>query len=363
MIEAARTIVACFTASLVCSATLHAQRPAEPVAQNTDRIVRTDTAMRVVLLLPTEQPLLRRAANTVRDGIRSAANKSGVAIEFRDCGYGVDQVVQAYRRCVTENVQAVIGPLGRSDVSVLVAAETKLDVLRPTLMLSPLGSTPPNGFYVLAPELESEAETIAKQSLEDACRKPVLIETTGAMATRISVAITAYYRSGGVSTPLAQFELGARDRWQRITDSWRRDGVDCVLFAGSSATLAELRPFLRNLTTYITSASYENELDRLMDWTGVRVADAPFILDVLRADFANVAPVETLSPTLARLFALGVDAARISFQAMDPTTANRFTPPERFDGAIGQLRMKDGQYQRTPSVGEFRGRIPVALGL
>jgi outer membrane PBP1 activator LpoA protein len=373
----------------VCATTSVAQTRGDAdaeVRRSADAEVRRSApaqGKRIVLLLPTEQNLLRRAAQTVRDGVRAVAAKTGTAIELRDCAYGADAVVQAYSRCVNDETDAVIGPLGRSEVAALVNA--KLPLAKPTLLLSPIGATPPNGFYVLAPDLESEAEAIAKQSLDDACRKPILIGAQGATATRIAVAIVAHYRSGGVATPLAQHELSARDRWQRIAEGWRRDGVDCAFFAGGGATLYELRPFLRGITIYITSASYEVELDRLVDWTGVRIADAPFVLDSTRSEFANFASAEPLSPTLARLYALGVDAARITFEAAlasraaEPVNAQRavrdprenptdsaqdsgFRPTETFDGAIGQLRLRDGQYIRTPAIGEFRGRVPNALG-
>lgn len=346
----------------------------------------TTTARQWVLLLPTDQPLLRRAALAVRDGARAALNASGAAVELRDCTYGNDGVVLAYQRCVGEDVDAVIGPLGRSDVGALVASAAKLSVARPTLMLSPLGAAPPPAFYVLAPELESEAQAIARQSLEDACRKPILVESGGATATRISVEITGYFKSGGVSTPLMHHTLGPRERWHQLADSWRKSGVDCVLYAGSGASFGELRPFLRNITAYITSASYEAPLDRLVDWSGVRIADVPFLLDPSRADFAAVAAGEPISPTLSRLFALGVDAARLTMLASEalplqeqalPIASTReseklvqrgkrapdFAAPSQFDGAIGRLQLRDGHYQRTPLMGEFRGRAPLAIGL
>jgi outer membrane PBP1 activator LpoA protein len=172
----------------------------------------------VALLLPTEQPLLRRAAQMVRDGVRAVAAKAGDVVELRDCPYGgggsggtggrsdststaADAIALAYLRCAESGVDAIIGPLGRNDVAALAA--TKLPITRPTLLLSPSGAAPPDNFFVLAPDLESEAEAIARQSLEDACRKPMLIGTLGATSTRISVAIVAHYRSGGVATPLA----------------------------------------------------------------------------------------------------------------------------------------------------------------
>lgn len=368
---------------LAMSAPVDAERQADTGSAMAARP--SSSVRKFVLLLPTEQPLLRRAAIAVRDGVRAALAKSGVAIELRDCGYGPDGVVGAYRRCVVDDIDAVIGPLGRSDVSALATAETTLPISRPTLMLSPLGAMPPRDFYVLAPELESEAEAIARQSLEDACRKPLLVEASGAIATRVSVAVTAYFKSGGVGTPLVRHELGSRERWHSVAETWRRSGVDCVIFAGSGVSFGELRPFLRNITSYITSASYETELDRIADWTGVRIADMPFLLDPSRSNFAAVAPGESVSPTLTRLFALGVDAARIALQASEadstdagghtmpvvsePGGANHrgvraqsFAAPAQFDGAIGRLQLRDGQYQRSPAIGEFRGRAPVALG-
>jgi uncharacterized protein len=377
--RASRASMLVATAIAVCAAAVSSAQPRSETRETAAvRAASGTTAQRIVLLLPSEQATLRRAALAVRDGVRAVAAKAGATIELRDCAYATD-VAAAYQRCVNDDIDAVIGPLGRSEVAALVAAHAKLTFAKPTVMLSPTGATPPKDFYVLAPDLESEADAIAKQSLEDACRKPMLIEMPGQIYSRVAVAILGYYKGGGVSTPLLQQELGARELWQRRADGWRREGIDCVLFAGSGNMIYELRPYLRNITIYITSTSYEAELDRTVDWTGVRIADSPLLLDAQRIDFASVAPNDTIPPTLARLFALGVDAARIAFTAFgadepprDATALARsgdearkdkaFRPAERVDGAIGKLQLRDGQYLRTPAIGEFRGRIPSIIG-
>lgn len=278
---------------------------------------------------------------------------------MRQCGYGSEGVVAAYSRCVDDKIDWVIGPLGRSDVATLALA--KISLLRPTLLLSPLGTVPPQPMAVLAPELEVEGEAIAQQALEDACRFPLLVEASGAMASRVSIAILSYWRDRRVATPLTQKSLGARDSWQRNAERWRRDNVDCVLFAGGGSALAELRPYLRGMTIYVTSASFESALERTADWTGVRIGDAPWVIDADRAEFAPYlpyAPVDASvqSPTLARLYALGVDAARLTI------AAGRDALPASFDGAIGQLTLKDAQYRRQPMIGEFRERALVKVG-
>lgn len=309
--------------------------------------------LRVVLLLPLESALLRRAASSVRDGANAVLATRKADVSVRECNYSGDGVVAAYERCVDDKVDWVIGPLGRSDVATLALA--KVASLRPTLMLSPLGTVPPSPMTVLSPDLESEGETIAQQAVEDACRRPMLVEASGALANRVGVSILGFWR-GRVATPLLQSTLGARESWRRLADGWRRDNVDCVLFAGGAAALSELRPHLRNVTIYVTSASYETPLERTVDWTGVRIADSPWLVDAERAEFAAYLPGETLPPTLARLYALGVDAARLTI------AGGRDSLPPTFDGAIGLLTLKDGQYRRQPMVGEFRERNLVKVG-
>ncbi len=309
--------------------------------------------LRIVILLPLDNPQLRRAASVVRDGIAAvlATRKSGISVA--ECAYGVDGVVQAYVRCVTADTDWVVGPLGRSDVAALALA--KLEMPKPTLMLSPLGSVPPQPMAVLSPDIESEAEAIAQQAADDACRKPILIESAGAMSSRVSVAITTYWRERSV-TPLPAVSLPNRNGWRRAADQWRNDNVDCVLFAGSGAVLTELRPYLRSIAVYVTSASFESTLDPTIDWTGIRIADSPWIVDGERGEFAQYLPAVALSPTLARLYALGIDAARLVI------AAGRDALPVSFDGAIGYLSLKDAQYRRQPIIGEFRERTLVKVG-
>ena len=310
-------------------------------------------ALQVVVLLPLDNPQLRRAASVVRDGISAvfATRKSEITVV--ECAYGVDGVVQAYVRCVTPDIDWVIGPLGRTDVTALALA--KLQAPKPTLMLSPLGTVPPQPMSVLSPDLESEAEAIAQQASDDACRKPVLAEAAGAMSSRVSVAITTYWRERSV-TPLPTISLPNRDSWRRAAEKWRSDNVDCVLFTGGGAVLTELRPYLRSMAVYVTSASFEAALDRTQDWTGIRIADSPWLVDADRPEFVPYAPTAALSPTLARLYALGLDAARLVI------AAGRDPLPVSFDGAIGQLTLKDAQYRRQPIIGEFRERTLVKVG-
>lgn len=327
---------------------------AQPVASPNNP---ASQALRVVLLLPLENSQLRRAAMSVKDGASAVFATQKADVTVRECAYGNDGVVAAYQRCVDENVDWVVGPLGRTDVATLALA--KLALLRPTLLLSPLGTIPPPPMVVLAPELEAEGEAIAQQAVEDACRAPLLVESSGALsslASRVGISILSYWRDHKVATPLRQKSLGPRESWRRDAERWRRDNVDCVLFAGAAAQLSELRPFLRGMAIYVTSVSYESALERTADWTGVRISDAPWLIDSNRADFAPYAAMESLSPTLARLYALGVDAARVV------VSAGRDGLPPTLDGAIGQLTLKDSQYRRQPMIGEFRERGLVKVG-
>ena len=309
--------------------------------------------LRVVVLLPLDNAQLRRAASVVRDGIGAVFATRKAEINVVECAYGVDGVVQAYVRCVTPDTDWVIGPLGRTDVTALALA--KLQSPKPTLMLSPLGTVPPQPMAVLSPDLESEAEAIAQQAADDACRKPVLAEAAGTMSSRVSVAITTYWRERSV-TPLPTISLPNRDGWRRAAERWRNENVDCVLFTGGGAVLTELRPYLRSMAVYVTSASFETALDRTVDWTGIRIADSPWLVDAERAEFLQYTPSAALSPTLSRLYALGLDAARLVI------AAGRDPLPVSFEGAIGQLTLKDAQYRRQPVIGEFRERALVKVG-
>lgn len=320
------------------------------LAQASDSTAQT---LRVVVLLPLDNTQLRRAASVVRDGVSAVFAQRKTEINVVECAYGVDGVVQAYSRCVTPDTDWVIGPLGRTDVTALALA--KLQAPKPTLMLSPLGTVPPEPMTVLSPDLESEAEAIAQQASDDACRKPVMVESAGMMSSRVSMAISTYWRERSV-TPLPTISLPNRDGWRRAAEKWRNDNVDCVLFTAGGAVLNELRPYLRSMAVYVTSASFETALDRTVDWTGIRIADAPWIVDSERAEFAPYAPIAALSPTLARLYALGLDAARLVI------AAGRDPLPVSFDGAIGQLTLKDAQYRRQPIIGEFRERTLVKVG-
>lgn len=354
--------------ALACTATAFAQTratavsaavmPAAPsVGSDVPRPANTgpsSVGVRIGVLLPMDDPLLGRAAQAVRQGIQQALRVADGAVEWVDCAYGGRLgVAAAYDKCAESDVRWIIGPLGRSDVATLLAASPERP--RPTLLLSPLGAPPPKPFLTLSPDLESEAETIAQRAIADGCRGTLLLEASGPIATRVAVAVAAWWREASAQ-PLRSVAVPPRAQWQRSASEWRAEGVDCVIFAGGARTLSELRPFLRGMAVYVTTASYEVELERVVDWTGVRIADAPFVVDSESREWERYTPADVASPTLLRLHALGVDAARLAL------AAGGADAPERLEGAIGRLELRDRQYRRTPAVGEFRERRLVRLG-
>jgi Putative lipoprotein len=328
-----------------------AQTAASPTGQ-------AAVARKIALLLPSDDPQLRRAAAAVREGVHTVLRGQAGRIELKECAYrGPDQVATVYAQCVDDTIDWVIGPLGRADVSALVTALASASgkSRKPTLLLAALPFLPPHRFFTLAPDLESEAEAIARRVVEDACRAPLLLEASGASAARVSVAVTSWWREHS-ALELRALALPPRVTWARSSESWREQAHDCLIFAGPGSTLAELRPYLRGMRIYLTSATYEHELDRLLDWTGVRIADAAMLIEPEEWSLLAPAGLAASSPTLVRLHALGVDAAMLALAAQADT------PPGEFNGALGRLKLKHGQYQRLPPIGEFRERRLVRAG-
>ena len=312
-----------------------------------------DGPLRIGLLLPMGDPLLARAARAVREGVRSGVRARSERIELVECIYGGEARVEgAYQLCVEQNVAWVIGPLGRNDVAALVAARPRQ--ARPTLLLSPLATIPPAGFVTLAPDLESEAEAIARRVQQDGCRSPLLLEAGGAIAARVAATVNVWWQ-GSSALPLRSSSVPARRDLQRVVEQWRLQGVDCLIFAGSHQVLSELRPYLRGMAIYVTTATYDAELDRIVDWTGIRIADAPLVIDTRSGEWDAFVPPAGTAPPVMRLHALGVDAARLVL------AADGMVLPQSFQGAIGHLDLRDRQYRRTPALGEFRERTLVPL--
>ncbi len=315
-------------------------------------------ARKIALLLPSEDPQLRCAVAVVREGVQAVMRGQAGRVELKECPYrGNDQVAAAYALCIDGTIDWVIGPLGRADVAALVTAHASASASarKPTLLLAPLPFMPPHRYFTLAPDLESEAEAIAQRVTEDACRAQLLLEASGASATRVSAAVMLWWRERS-ALELRSLALPPRTAWARSGEAWREQAHDCLIFAGPASTLAELRPYLRGMRIYVTSASYEHELDRVLDWTGVRIADAAMLIDP--EEWAPLAPSgpTAASPTLQRLYALGVDAAMLALAAEGDR------PPSALLGAMGRLQLKDGQYRRQPPIGEFRERRLVRAG-
>ena len=189
---------------------------------------------------------------------------------------------------------------------------------------------------MLAPDLESEAEAITQQAGEDAAANRWWWKPPARSPTGLRWRCT---RRGASAMPLpsSRPDWVVAESWRRAADGWRQGHVDCVLFAGGGAVLTELRPLFAQYRVYATSAAYETSLERTVDWTGVRIADAPWLIDAERAEFAGFAPAPaqtgTPTPPLFRRHWRGsmpsVDAARLAL------VAGREALPTAFDGAIG----------------------------
>jgi hypothetical protein len=130
---------------------------------------------------------------------------------------------------------------------------------------------------------------------------------------------------------------------------------DAVVLAvdGNEAALA--KPFIGALPAYASGLLFERpDLAVVRDLNDVRVVEVPWLVTPDAPEIAGFPRRDLGSAALDRLYALGLDAFRVSQAFGDE-------PPERFelDGATGRVTLVDGrQFAREGRFGVYRdGRL------
>lgn len=137
---------------------------------------------------------------------------------------------------------------------------------------------------------------------------------------------------------------------------------EVVFFAGDTAALRQARPYLAALPVYTTSQTFRgrNDLTTNLDLKGVHFVDMPWLLQPdLPTVSAYPRPQKTMAIELERLYALGVDASKISEWLLQHGDNAK---PGSLDGVTGRITLGSGYLfnrQLPQAVFEENGNISV----
>lgn len=315
-------------------------QPGEALARGDERPV-----PHIALLLPLKSEVFAPAADAVRQGFLAAAElemqlPERLPVRVYGCFDEGQDIAALYRRAIADGARAVVGPLTRSGVGVL-AAEPDIPV--PTLALNVVEGQPAGHLYFFGMAVEAEARQAAQLAMQQGLRQAIVIVTRSLLDQRLQFAFEdEWQHSGGALLREIEFDNDP-SVFADIVEM-----PDTAVFLAADTRNAQLiRPYLPNkLPIFATSQIFTGNGDTLAnyDLNGIRFVDMPWLL---QADHPAVMiyprPVAPLSVDHERLYALGIDAYRLS-QLLLAGNAWAALP---LDGVSGRIELEGHVFQRS----------------
>jgi hypothetical protein len=312
----------------------------------------------VTLLLPLDAPEFHPAAEAVERGFMAAMATEGRALEVvtRRTDASDERVLAGYDAAIREGTRLVVGPMTRSGVAALARTD-RLAV--PTLALNqPEGAvTVPSSLFVFGLAVEAEARQIARRAWVDGQRIASVVNSTTPFSRRSRDAFVDEWLALGGHL-IEVIEVGPRADPGLLTELLERDAPHFVFLAESGAQARRLRPYLGSQMPVYATSQVNTTSDALknLDLNGVLFADMPWLLRPHDPAVARFPRPAGLEGDLARFYAVGIDAYRISAALLEGKR------DFEFEGVTGRIAVHgSGAVARRPVGATFRDGRTVAI--
>ena len=336
----------------------------------------------VAVLLP-ESEQYAGISREVRQGIEYATQTgalTGRELRFIDSGSGRLGVRAALEEAQRAGAAIIIGPLLKSQIPALGAIGPD-GPLAIALNSPASGETLPTGVVSFSLSPEQDAQAIARRMWDAGHRRVVVFASDQQLGERTLNAFAEEFTlMGGEVVDQARFASGQTDFSSELNTLLEvedegeaekegeedgpfqpviRDDIDAIFLAASGNELALIVPQLdyfgaEELPRYALGMTYSGTVDEEADADKERVIIpvAPLLLagpagpeHPLRLTYEQA----TLAGSLPRLFAFGVDAARVADRI------DTLLQGETIEGLTGTLSLTaTGVVQRQPHWGQFR---------
>jgi outer membrane PBP1 activator LpoA protein len=313
----------------------------------------------IALLLPVDSNTFRRHAEALRDGLLAASKVQGqksLLIRVYPVGEDPKQAGTIYQQATQTGARLVIGPLIRSAVTAIAAA----DVSVPTLALNaPEGNVPnrPN-LYVLSLQIETEARQAAQLAFREGRRAAYIVAGDSPLLKRLQQAFSGeFVKLGGKI--IADFAYNTSpSELNRLKQAADLRVADMAFLALDARQARAVRTYLEPLSVYASSQIYTGDAGPAagIDLAGITFLDMPWLLQrdhsavmvYPRQDFRGEADLE-------RLYALGIDAWRIGQALLARQT------DLSLDGVTGKLTLgRDRHFARELVSTRIGAHLPPA---
>lgn len=324
----------------------------------------------VVMLLPLSGTLAA-AGTAIHDGYIAAQQQSGnkMVVDAIDTGE-VKPISAAYQQALAKGADIIIGPLAKDAVAEL-ASHSAIPVTTIALNYSRIGSNSDADFYQFGLSPLDEAKQTAERAALDGHRNALIITPAGDWGNGVTQAFeSSWTRQGGNVYQTVRFKLqdNLAEQLKSVIGSIPRQkqhDFDVVLLAAPPAIARQLKPLLtyayaEALSVYATSFIYAGTPQPLVDrdLNGIIFCDIPWVLQPpeLALKLEKKDPRNFVENS--RLYALGVDAYRLTLQLKDL----RASSGAYILGATGNLYLTTGQQiVRRLTWAKFEDGQPVVL--
>jgi outer membrane PBP1 activator LpoA protein len=243
-----------------------------------------------------------------------------------------------------------VGPLLRDDLKTLAISDADIPWTVALNQLDDRSPLPP-AVYSFALAVEADARAIARRALLDGVRAVAVITGDPPLMQRLAGTFTAAWIAGGGAPPLAFRFDPAPEALALLRRNLARATPDAVVLAVDGGEAALVKSFVGSVPAYASGLVFERpELAVVRDLNDVRTVEVPWLVTPDAPEIANFPRRDFGSAALERLYALGVDAFRVSESFGDE-------PPERFllDGATGRITLNEGrQFAREGRFAVYR---------
>ena len=309
----------------------------------------------IALILPLKSESFGAAAEIARQGFIAAANRQGgsrLAVKTYATTEQTDEIVATYQLALAAGAQVVVGPLTRDGVSALANSGM---VHVPTLALNvPEDSSAlPPSMFTFGLQIENETRQIANLAWHDGKRKALIISADTPLDIRMHLAFAEEWKKlGGVIVRQLLF-TGEQVTLLTLKQAVEISGADMIFLALEAKNARLVRPYIDlNVSIYATSQIFSGNGQGAsnLDLNGIRFVDMPWLLQsdhpavMIYPRMKNVVIVD-----LERLYALGIDAFRISQELSSAGSHSGYV----LDGVTGHITLNpDHQFVRelTPAI-------------
>ena len=378
-----------------------AGHPAAAVAQGgiaTAQPTDTFTAItdgQIALLLPLSGPFAEAGA-AIKTGFIAArfADGATTSVKVYDTESDTNRAIEQYQLATAEGASLVIGPLNKSAVINLAAAN---QITVPTLSLNYVGDSLPghSNLYQFGLLPEDEARDAANYAKAENFNKALILSTDSVIGQRLSNAFNeAFTKAGGKILGAEAISEDAYDYSNELTkllainsshsrkrnleklldtkiefEPAIRADIDVIFMAVNSEHARLLKPQLKfhhagNVPVLSTAMVFSGEPDKKADsdLSGVKFNDIPWLLSDAASNSTFYQTVTNnhadISPGLTRLMALGIDAYSLHNQIENMRLDQLYT----INGKTGSLSLTEGnRIQRRLEWAQFQEGEPAKI--